>query len=71
MDSVYGFYGFSVWILWIYTDMDLIRAYFQRRLFYAPVSSEDNVVIENFKDITTTTNNHSNTNIKNCQSHLE
>ena len=27
MDSVYGFYGFSVWILWIYTDMDLIRAY--------------------------------------------
>ena len=26
MDSVYGFYGFSVRILWIYTDMDLIRA---------------------------------------------
>jgi hypothetical protein len=35
---------------------------FQRRLFYAPVSSEDNVVIENFKD--SVTNNHSNTNIK-------
>jgi hypothetical protein len=36
---------------------------FQRRLFYAPVSSEDNVVIENFKD-SVTHNNHSNTNIK-------
>jgi hypothetical protein len=35
---------------------------FQRRLFYAPVSSEDNVVIENFKD--SVTNSHSNTNIK-------
>jgi hypothetical protein len=43
---------------------------FQRRLFYAPVSSEDNVVIENFKD--SVTNNHSNTNIdQNCQSRLE
>jgi hypothetical protein len=35
---------------------------FQRRLFYAPVSSEDNVVIENIKD--SVTNNDSNTNIK-------
>jgi hypothetical protein len=35
---------------------------FQRRLFYAPVSSEDNSVIENFKD--SVTNNHSNTNIE-------
>jgi hypothetical protein len=35
---------------------------FQRRLFYVPVSSEDNAVIENFKD--SVTNNHSNTNIK-------
>jgi hypothetical protein len=35
---------------------------FQRRLFYAPVSSDDNVVIENFKD--SITSNHSNTNIK-------
>jgi hypothetical protein len=33
---------------------------FQRRLFYAPVSSEDNVVIENFKDSVT----NSSTNIK-------
>jgi hypothetical protein len=36
--------------------------HFQRRLFYAPVSSEDNVIIENFKD--SVTNNDSNTNIK-------
>jgi hypothetical protein len=35
---------------------------FQRRLFYALVCSEDNVVLENFKD--SVTNNHSNTNIK-------
>ena len=35
---------------------------FQRRLFYAPLSSEDNVVIENSKD--SVTNNDSNTNIK-------
>ena len=35
---------------------------FQRRLFYAPVSSEDNLIIENFKD--SVTNNDSNTNIK-------
>jgi hypothetical protein len=35
---------------------------FQRRLFYALVCSEDNVVLENFKD--GVTNNHSNTNIK-------
>jgi hypothetical protein len=35
---------------------------FQRRLFYAPVSSEDNVAIENFND--SVTNNHSNTNVK-------
>jgi hypothetical protein len=35
---------------------------FQRRLVYAPVSSKDNAVIENFKDIVTS--NHSNTNIK-------
>ena len=27
MDSVYGFYGFSVRILRIYTDTDLTRAY--------------------------------------------
>jgi hypothetical protein len=26
MDSVYGFYGFSARILWIYTDTDLIHA---------------------------------------------
>jgi hypothetical protein len=26
---------------------------FQRRLFYAPLSSEDNAVIENFKDSAT------------------
>jgi hypothetical protein len=31
-------------------------------MLYAPVSSEDNVVIENFKD--SVTNNHSTTNIK-------
>jgi hypothetical protein len=31
-------------------------------VLYAPVSSEDNAVIENFKD--SATNNHSNTNIK-------
>jgi hypothetical protein len=35
---------------------------FQRRLFYAPVSSEDNLIIENFKD--SVTNNDSNKNIK-------
>jgi hypothetical protein len=35
---------------------------FQRRLFYAPLSSEDNVVIENSKD--SVTNSDSNTNIK-------
>jgi hypothetical protein len=35
---------------------------FQRHLFYAPVFSEDNVVIENLKD--SVTNNDSNTNIK-------
>ena len=35
---------------------------FQRRLFYAPVCSEDNVVIENSKD--SVTNNESNTNMK-------
>jgi hypothetical protein len=35
---------------------------FQRRLFYALVSSEDNVIIENSKD--SVTNNDSNTNIK-------
>jgi hypothetical protein len=35
---------------------------FQRRLFYAPLSSEDNVVIGNSKD--SATNNDSNTNIK-------
>ena len=35
---------------------------FQRRLFYAPVSSDDNALIENFKD--SATNNDSNTNIK-------
>ena len=34
---------------------------FQRRLFYAPVCSEDNVLIENSKD--SVTNNNSNTNI--------
>jgi hypothetical protein len=35
---------------------------FQRRLFYAPISSEDNALIENPKD--GVTNNDSNTNIK-------
>jgi hypothetical protein len=35
---------------------------FQRRLFCAPVSSEDNAVIGNSKD--SATNNHSNTNTK-------
>jgi hypothetical protein len=35
---------------------------FQQRLFYAPVSSDDNAVLENFKD--SVTSNHSNTNIK-------
>jgi hypothetical protein len=35
---------------------------FQRRLFYAPVSSDDNVLIENSKN--SATNNDSNTNIK-------
>jgi hypothetical protein len=35
---------------------------FQRRLFYAPVSSDDNALIENSKD--SVTNNDSNTNIK-------
>jgi hypothetical protein len=35
---------------------------FQRCLFYAPVSSEDNLIIENSKD--SVTNNDSNTNIK-------
>jgi hypothetical protein len=35
---------------------------FQRRLFYAPVSSEDNAVIENSKD--SVTNNDSNTTSK-------
>jgi hypothetical protein len=30
MDSVYGFYGFSVRILRIYTETDLIRAYVDR-----------------------------------------
>ena len=35
---------------------------FQRRLFYAPVCSEDNALIENSKD--SVTNNHSNTNMK-------
>jgi hypothetical protein len=37
-------------------------AKFPARLFYAPVSSDDNVLIENSKDIVT--NNDSNTNIK-------
>jgi hypothetical protein len=35
---------------------------FQQRLFYAPISSEDNALIENSKD--SATNNDSNTNIK-------
>jgi hypothetical protein len=35
---------------------------FQRRLVYAPLSSEDNVVIENSKD--SVTNNDSNTFMK-------
>jgi hypothetical protein len=35
---------------------------FQRRLFYAPVSSDDNVLIENSKD--SVTSNDSNTDIK-------
>jgi hypothetical protein len=35
---------------------------FQRRSFYAPVSSDDNAVIENSKD--NVTSNDSNTNIK-------
>ena len=35
---------------------------FQRRLFYAPVCSEDNALIENSKD--GVTNNESNTNMK-------
>ena len=35
---------------------------FQRRLFYAPVCSEDNALIENSKD--SVTNNESNTSIK-------
>jgi hypothetical protein len=35
---------------------------FQRRLFYAPIFSEDNALIENSKD--GATNNDSNTNIK-------
>jgi hypothetical protein len=35
---------------------------FQQRLFYAPISSDDNVLIENSKD--SVTNNDSNTNIK-------
>jgi hypothetical protein len=35
---------------------------FQRRLFYAPVSSDDNALIENSKD--SVTNNDSNTDIK-------
>jgi hypothetical protein len=35
---------------------------FQRRLFYAPVCSEDNALIENSKD--SVTNNESNTNMK-------
>jgi hypothetical protein len=34
----------------------------KRRLFYAPISSEDNVLIGNSKD--SATNNDSNTNIK-------
>jgi hypothetical protein len=39
------------------------RQNFQWRLLYAPLSSEDNAVVENFKD--SVTNNHSNTaNIK-------
>jgi hypothetical protein len=37
-------------------------AKFPATFFYAPDSSEDNAVIENFKD--SVTNNHSNTNIK-------
>jgi hypothetical protein len=36
---------------------------FQRRLFYAPVCSEDNALIENSKD--SVTNNESNTSINN------
>ena len=35
---------------------------FQRRLFYAPVCSEDNALIENSKD--SVTNNESNSSIK-------
>jgi hypothetical protein len=43
---------------------------FQRRLFYAPVSSDDNALIENSKD--NVTNNDSNTAMKIVnQSHLE
>jgi hypothetical protein len=37
---------------------------FQRRLFYAPVSSDDNVLIENSKDSDSVTSNDSNTDIK-------
>jgi hypothetical protein len=39
-----------------------IQNKFQRRLFYAPLSSEDNALIENSKD--SVTNNESNTSIK-------
>jgi hypothetical protein len=37
---------------------------FQRRLFYAPVSSDDNALIENSKDSDSVTSNDSNTDIK-------
>jgi hypothetical protein len=49
-------------LIWAWRILHQKMQNFQRRLFYAPLSSEDNVVIENFKD--SATNNRSNTNIK-------
>jgi hypothetical protein len=50
-------------LIWAWRILHQKMQNFQRRFVYAPVSSEDNVVIENFKK-DGVTNNHSNTNNK-------
>jgi hypothetical protein len=49
-------------LIWAWRMLHQKMQKFQRRLFYAPLSSEDNAVIENSKD--SVTNNVSNTNMK-------
>jgi hypothetical protein len=46
-------------LIWAWQILHQKMQIFQRCLFYAPISSEDNLIIENFKD--SVTNNDSNT----------